>query len=237
MGRALTMVEALSAYIAGGYFLVKPATKKSSSSDLVPPTLISASRCSTDILPDWWAHARMKFSEEERSASAKLFGIEPRSFPKLFAWVESHWNNHDIEWPNVFSSPDLARIFLHELELPIDDLILIGLGYPTSLINSFGRKTGGIVHPMLAVMVKKRIPMSPEGEILGYEVLGGEETGYHSWLCYHYEEVAFEKFGVRPNAHGLIESLEDAKKIADLIDAEGTANGPWYPWLIVKYPL
>jgi hypothetical protein len=141
-----------------------------------------------------------------------------------------------MEWPNVFSSPELARSLVRELELSTDELLLIGLGYPAAFIDSFG-KEDDTVPPMLWAMVNKRISMSPLGDILGYDVLGGESVGYHSWLCYHYEEVGFEKFGFRPNRYGLIESLEDAKKIADHIDAEGTANGPWYPWLVVKYPL
>lgn len=141
-----------------------------------------------------------------------------------------------MEWPNVFSSPEFAQRFVRELEVSTYELLLIGLGYPAVFVDSFG-KEDDTVPPMLWAMVNKRIPMAPAGEILGYEVLGGEQFGYHSWLCYHYEEIGFEKFGMRPNRYGLIERLEDAKKIADHVDAEGTANGPWYPWLIVRYSL
>ena len=48
-----------------------------------------------------------------------------------------------------------------------------------------------------------------------------------------------ELFGIRPNPYGLIDTYEDAKKVADWI-AEDKHRGeplPYYPWLIVQYPL
>jgi hypothetical protein len=53
----------------------------------------------------------------------------------------------------------------------------------------------------------------------------------------------YQEFGIRPGQYGLIETFEDANKVYEWI-LEGEAKGeqraepePYYPWLIVRYPL
>jgi hypothetical protein len=51
-----------------------------------------------------------------------------------------------------------------------------------------------------------------------------------------------ELYGIHPNQYGLIDSHEDAEKVSEWINEDriGHSRGepdPYYPWLIVQYPL
>ncbi|MCA9885199.1 MAG: hypothetical protein KC708_19615, partial [Anaerolineae bacterium] len=63
-----------------------------------------------------------------------------------------------------------------------------------------------------------------------------------SWLCSGLEKDMFTLFGIRPNEHGLLNSLEDAMKVYEWI-AEDECKGyraepePYFPWLVVSYSI
>jgi hypothetical protein len=75
------------------------------------------------------------------------------------------------------------------------------------------------------------------GDPLGFDTV---LYGYNlecSWLCTATERAVFETLGIRPNAHGLIERLDDAMRIHAWLDAhpEEGEPGPYYPWAVVRY--
>ena len=47
----------------------------------------------------------------------------------------------------------------------------------------------------------------------------------------------FNALGIRPNAHGLIETYEDALRVDAWMQEhpEKAEPGPYYPWLIARY--
>lgn len=46
---------------------------------------------------------------------------------------------------------------------------------------------------------------------------------------------AYERFGIRPNRHGFIQSFADAARLTEHMKATGVATAIWEPWLIVRY--
>ena len=46
---------------------------------------------------------------------------------------------------------------------------------------------------------------------------------------------AFNKFGIRPNSAGFIDSLEEAVRVTEDLTATGAETAMWEPWLVVKY--
>ena len=85
-------------------------------------------------------------------------------------------------------------------------------------------------------------PLAAGGQALGYELLSYDQNINDSWLCSGIERDMADQFGIRPNAHGLIATLDEAMQVYDWI-AEDEQRGhraepePYYPWLLVDYPL
>lgn len=78
--------------------------------------------------------------------------------------------------------------------------------------------------------------------MLGFEVVSYWYQLGHSWLCSGLEREMHQLFGISPNARGFIDTLEQAMQVYEWI-AEDEQKGqraepePYYPWLVVEYPL
>jgi hypothetical protein len=77
------------------------------------------------------------------------------------------------------------------------------------------------------------------GEFLGYELIGIESCGFHSWLCYgDVAPWAYETLGIRVNAQGLITSLSDARRLSTAAQSPRSDLPPipWAPAAIAACP-
>lgn len=76
-----------------------------------------------------------------------------------------------------------------------------------------------------------RTPWPAGLQVLGYEVIGIESCGFHSWLCYaDVTSWAHRRLGIRLNAHGLVGNLADAQRLGEA--AEDSSSGlPPIPWV------
>ena len=79
--------------------------------------------------------------------------------------------------------------------------------------------------------------------ILGFEIASFAYHDFgHSWLCSGINQDMYQLYGIHPNAYGLIDTAEDARKVYDWI-AEDEMQGrraepePYAYWLLVSYPL
>jgi hypothetical protein len=175
------------------------------------------------------------------------FGIPADKLPVLRQWS----NSSEIGFPDIFYTLDAAQRCAHDLNL--SQVLLLGLGLPTSLVDGFladnPQKAYDTIKQVYVTdpygvnyVLTQHQPLPASGEILGFEIASYYMNLGHSWLCSGLERDMHEQFGIRPNAHGLIDTYEDAKKVYDWI-AEDEQQGhraepePYYPWLIVSYPL
>ncbi|WP_326561171.1 hypothetical protein [Micromonospora sp. NBC_01796] len=94
-------------------------------------------------------------------------------------------------------------------------------------------------HPIRSNL-SEQVP-TPAGTILGFDVLGFSAWLFHSRLCYGLDEQALEKLGIRPNEHGLLASLDEARQVAELTNNKrGEHDGTpfdvdWLPALITQH--
>jgi len=86
-------------------------------------------------------------------------------------------------------------------------------------------------------------PLAPGGTPLGHEPLIAEVgCSFNSPASLHLDEaIVWSRLGVQPNAHGLIDSYDEALAGCRDFGSEEVA-GPdplsdWFPGLIVRYPL
>jgi hypothetical protein len=238
----------MSELLAVGYLLVRPLERTSFwSAELIPRWITSASSCLCPRFPGPYAIEWSSSSEEVRSAAFAKLGVPAALQPAARAWATESFEK-EFGWPSVFYSPNAAwnakRIFVSE-EV---DARVIGVGLSADALDRFlanaapppgveGYAPMGKSGPF--AMGSRREPLVPGGRTLGFEPMNVERgEPSHSWLCNSLETYAFEKLGIRPNADGLIETLEDAQRCCDSIArAEvGAEPGPWLPFALVEYP-
>jgi hypothetical protein len=77
-----------------------------------------------------------------------------------------------------------------------------------------------------------RTPWPTELHLLGYEVIGIEACGFHSWLCYDgAASWAHRTLGIRFNAHGLVDELADAQRLGAAAEEPGCGLPP-IAWVV-----
>lgn len=233
--------QRLERYGSGGYLLAKAQERWDYlSPDLIPDTLVSASRCIVWHVPDAWALEWASYEEEERRAEALGFGIVPEALPEVMEWTTARFDEGDIRWPGVFRTVPAATQFADSF-LPLqEDTSLIGMGLAEDLVEEFlsGEAPGGTSSGS-GELVRQHEGLQEDGEVLGYEVLDSEFGSFHSWLCNGLERDVSEALGIRPNDNGFIENAEEARSCAEYAAREEVEAEPvdWLPWLIVRYPL
>ncbi len=240
----------LSEYTAGGYFITKYAVRPEYlDAGLLPERLVSlSSHVNGGMVSVYWGWDIDKHRDE-----ALTFGIPVEKLPGLVAWSRA---THEvgIGHPDIFYTLDAARQFIKEF-LPVRDaLILIGAALPNPLVEKFLSENGQHIYYGKEQIYRETLagvnyvlsqwkPLSPGGDILGFEVVSYNVNLGCSWLCGNLERKMHQEFSIRPGQYGLIETFEDANKVYKWI-LEGEAKGehraepePYYTWLIVRYSL
>ena len=126
-GYSGSMEEA--ACIAAGFFVTKPAARGARRSpDLLPPQLVSLSRCIAPSYQVFWG-----WDVEKHKAEAFAFGIPADRVSELHPWEKTH----GITYPNVFHSLDDARAFVVAFLPAPHDVIILGASLPLALTDEF----------------------------------------------------------------------------------------------------
>ncbi len=238
----------LTRYAAGGCFIIKSAPRDADRSpDLLPEQLISLSRCICPYsVSVYWGWEGGKNYPE-----ALASGVPPDKLPELEAW-SAKGGAADIDYPNVFLRPEPARAFIDQFLPDHGSLHLLGIALHHDLVDDFlllkqrayDPHTQQEIEEVIGVSraVSQRQPVTRGGDLLGFEVLSYDQTLGHSWLCSGLEREMHQLFGIRPNAHGLIDTEAEAMQVYRWI-AEDAQQGhraepePYYPWLVIRYPL
>jgi hypothetical protein len=83
--------------------------------------------------------------------------------------------------------------------------------------------------------VNDRKLLTSGGSFVGYEPLGFEATKFHSWLCHYTPDETYKRFGIRPNHLGLIDLLDEARRVTEYLLQTGAEPAIWEPWLLLDY--
>ncbi len=242
----------LNDYVVGGYFVAKHATKGFGGSPLLPERVLSISKCFGKLLQTISTEPPQK-----ARLDAAEFGIRESDYDEYRDWVGEHVQGIFSEFQNLEEGRQTILRWVPK-DYPV---LLVAAGLHREMIVEFlTYKPYPDVHPNYEVFHaplydedQRRIlaghrvndrELLPEGGIpLGYEVLSLTfgDLG-HSWLCYGVHDVMHKLHGIRPNQHGLIDTYAEAKQVYEWI-AEDKMQGtraepfPFYPWLIVQYPV
>jgi hypothetical protein len=89
---------------------------------------------------------------------------------------------------------------------------------------------GGARQPFFATL---RQALNFEGEVLGYEIVGAEETlDFHSWHCHGYADEVRDELNIQVNERGLLSTYLEASTVLRwmlaLPDREAPEPVPWF---------
>lgn len=120
---------------------------------------------------------------------------------------------------------------------------VLAMGVPASAAHELAalinRWIGDYAHP-IQLNLSQPSP-TPAGKIQGFEVLGFEAGRFHSWLCYDLYRQAFNELGILVNDRGLLATLLDARRVADMANSNrGTHDGTpeditWFAAIITEH--
>ena len=224
----------LDDYICGGYFLTKRVSRPAYVSNLAPDRMTTLSACFTDIAPDSWADADYRHDDVEQVQEAVKFGIPATAVPELVNMFTRAVRPEHLT--NFFPSLSIGQNF-YRYCADKDLVVLIGIGLERSLIPTLHAQLHDDVNEGYGLIerVNANIPLERGGNVLGYEPLGFDATRFHSWLCHNAPVDAYDRFGIRPNSTGLIDSFADVVRITEHLKATGAELAIWEPWLVVQY--
>ncbi|HEY3939885.1 MAG TPA: hypothetical protein VGL97_20815 [Bryobacteraceae bacterium] len=221
-------------YISGGYYVLKTIPRPHGLSDILPNTLLTISTCFTRVVRDiielqWDSYDNVGATIAEE---ANEFGIPQARIPELITWAKAQHNTNDIVYSEVAPALELRHRFIGEPSARV-----VGIGLHASLLDSFESQLEKDINrgSGLLELVREKRPPAEGGAVLGFEPLGFEAMTFHSWLCHYAPDEAFKRFGIRPNQLGLIDGIDDAKRVNDYLLETGAEPAIWEPWLVLDY--
>ncbi len=237
-------------YAAGGYFITKFADRAAyMQADLLPDRLLSLSSCiNPGKVSVYWG-----WDIDQHRDEALAFGVPQDKLPEFVTWSQAT-GDVDYSHPDVFYTLEAAKEFIEAFLPNRGDLALIGIALPNPIVDGFLSDNKQYIYnsnrqayePALYganYVLNEHKSLPPDGDILGFEVVSYNINLGCSWLCGGLERDMHREFGIRPGKYGLLETFEDANRVYQWI-LEGSAKGehrgepePYYPWLIVRYPL
>jgi hypothetical protein len=236
-------------YYLGGYYLVEGIARPEQFSSFLPDTLWSLSNCMCHIYPNAWALPWVNTSADDLEEMRLRLSLTQAEFVGMQAGVDTAFNEERFGWPHVWLDLASARDFHNRYLSAILQVKLLAIALAeTHLENALhdtapwpGEGEWG-VHQMLSrrLMLSQADTEQPVGQPRGFEVLGADHGGgFHSFLCNYLEKPYRETLGLSFNEHGLLTNKAEAGRAADFTNLEttGAEPVPWYPWLVVEYPL
>jgi len=213
--------------------------------ELLPDRILSASACICPQFPGPYAISWSSVEPENRASAFDKIGV-----PSGARKEAQEWSTRSFEalfgWPGVFFTPEAAQAVRSRF-FAGSDLAVVGIGLPAKYRHAFlseatpdppraGFAPRGKSGWLKVIEARKPLPVA--GTPLGFELLNVEFGDLsHSWLCNNLERTFAERFGIRPNRAGFIESFEAADRCCEALENEehGAEPDPWFPWLIVRY--
>jgi hypothetical protein len=237
----------LSAYYMAAYIVMRaghPGWEQLHDAGL-PEKLISLSTC---ICRQRHSVA-WSWSLDRSREEALIFGIPSEQLDAYVDWGLDAYAEERIGVWSVFYTLDTAREFIQRFVPDSQDLHLLGVGLRHDLTEGYWQQEWQRIPPSqpegdaVKRLLDKRLTLPSGGQILGFEVASYAYSDFgHSWLCSGLNEQMREMFGFVPDAHGLLQSEADAMRLFNWI-AEDELKGqrsepePYFPWLLVDYPL
>jgi hypothetical protein len=228
-------------FVSGGYFLAMPAPRSGfMNAGLLPDTILTASDCLVDFAPNTWGIAWTGDTIERRREAAARFGLDEQGLRALMDWSTAAMDSRSLGWPNVFFDVETA-VEVRARFLPAGiDAVVFGIALPADLRDAFLEETRPGPQegtPGVVMALEAHARQDERGSVLGFDVLGWDHGGFHSYICNGLETDFQKVLGLAPNSHGFYATEPEARRCAEHAGLETTGAEPalWRPWRVVRY--
>ena len=231
----------MTRFVSGGYYVVQYATRGDSMSPtLLPPRFVTISNCLALHAIDTWTFAWTGDEPASRRKNAAKLGWDDDTLAQVTAWCTAVFDEGRTGYPDVFLTVDDALRFVERFLAARDDVLVIGLALDELSAAAFVAEFAPdprMGEPGASGALGANREPAPGGEVLGFDVLGWDSGGCHSFVCNGLERAFFEKLRARANAFGLYDDETVATRCAELPGSPGVGAEPalWQAWRVTRY--
>lgn len=228
--------------VCGGYSFVGAATRPAyAKAGVLPGSVWTPTSCICELYPEYWAFSWCNSPQAEVDAAILQLGLGASELQPLQDWVEEQFERGGVGFPGVFLRYETALQFAARFLRTGTGIKLLGIGLPESYLEEFlseARPGPAEGTPGVYQAVQSRAPLAEGGVPLGFEPLGYDNGGFHSFICNSLETDYSEKLKLAFNEHGRFAELAACERAVDYTRLESTGAEPalWQPWLVVEYP-
>lgn len=224
----------------GGYFLIKP--RKANCGSLKGKTISTCSSCINDSLYDSWAISWTEPIDHQIETLRTELEISEEKQKEIQKWVDQRFEEERVGWLEVFQDLETVTEYSNSFFSHIDEKEIMKVIFPENEANAFleefkprNEKEGvaGIYQNL--IMQTENTSDNSEDEFLGYDLIGVEYggAGFHTFHCHDLTNDLTDKFGLKVNEKGLIESVVNEKELVDYMNDEENGFEP-VPWFLVE---
>jgi hypothetical protein len=237
-------------FVVAGYFFIQASKPPDwMNAKVLPPFVLSASRCICEKIPDAWIFPRNTNldpdEDEERSKYQNAFGLSKQEFEELQNQFDTLLTQEEFGYPNIFMSRALAEDFYARYFYKLPNVRLMSMGLPEKDLRNFierYRPHRHIWQNGVPTKLRQYQFVEEDAKHLGFEVLGFEAADFHSLFCGSTtsDDEVLQNYGIKFNQYGLIDRFEDTIAIVQDIREETleyVEEGFWAAWLMSEYPL
>jgi hypothetical protein len=223
-------------FYLGGYYILKTAPRTEwMNSNVLHESILSASSCICDFHPDIsiiWSKSKKKKDEYR-----KILGLDKPTYNEMEQYIIERFDK-DFDYPDVFKHYENAVEFCRSYLSNQNGLKIIGVVLPKKYRADFLEDQADLRYG-ICKNIEQFLGMDINGKFLGYEILGFDFGGFHSYICNGLEDDYYDKYKLNLNNDGLISTIEEAELLSKFTNdvIEGTEPVLWLPWGILEYPL
>jgi hypothetical protein len=225
-------------YFLGGYYLVESSPCKSwMNNSLIPQKFYSLSTCICSHHPDLsiltWVN-----NIEDREQYRRKLKLTIEEFKLLQSQADRWFDQNRYGWGGVFLDLNLAREFAADYLSNIQNIKLLAIAATAKYRDLYLQEelSSNNLHEGVYQALQSNQTIKINHDFLGYEVLGNDCGGFHSFVCNGLETDFAHKLDIKLNQHGLIDQYDRAIQASDYANRPdlGAEQVLWIPWATIE---
>lgn len=227
---------------SGGFYIVEEIEPLDwMDRTVLPNKLFKPTQCFCRLFPDETCLSWTSVDDADRVDVQQWLGVNEDDFKRLIEEVDKQFNDEVIGWIGNIINESVAIDYVNKYLSTRRNIRLIELSTDEvsakEFLEEFEPNEGnGYVGVHLAL--KKGQHPSSKGISLGFDLLGYDTCGFHSFVCNSLEKE-FAKQSLLLNEFALFSSKSDAEKALEFINNNENVAEPalWQIWEVSEIPV